>query len=58
MGQSEYASKLKKKRFRLDTRKKAFFIGVVRHWYRLPRDVVEVPSLEIFKVGLDGALST
>jgi len=32
-------------------------IRVVRHWHRLPRDVVDVPSLETFKARLDGALS-
>lgn len=26
--------------------------------HRLPRDAVDAPSMEIFKVGLDGALST
>jgi len=30
---------------------------VVKHWHRLHREVVEVPSLEIFKARLDEALS-
>ena len=29
---------------------------VVRHWHRLPRKVVDAPSLEVFKARLDGAL--
>jgi len=29
---------------------------VVRHWNRLPREVMDAPSLEIFKARLDQAL--
>ena len=44
-------------RSRLDIRKKFFALRVVRHWHRLPRKAVDVPSLEVFKARLDGALS-
>ncbi|KFR10378.1 hypothetical protein N306_15397, partial [Opisthocomus hoazin] len=50
-------SKLKEGRFRLDIRKKFFTMRVMKHWHRLPREVVAAPSLEVFKARLDGALS-
>ena len=30
---------------------------VLRHWHRLPREVVDSPLLEVFKTKVDGALS-
>ena len=44
--------KLKERRFRLDIRKKSVTVRMVRHWHRLPRDVVDASSTETFKARL------
>ena len=48
--------KLKDRRVPLNIRKHFFTVRVTDHWHRLPREVVESPSLGILKSCLDMAL--
>jgi len=48
--------KLKHRKFQLNMRKIFFILRVMKHWNRLPREVVNSPSLEIFKTHLDKVL--
>jgi len=48
--------KLRPGKFQLNTRKNFFPLRMTEHWNRLPREVVESPSLEIFKTRLDKVL--
>jgi len=48
--------KLKQRKFRLNMRKNFFTLRVTEPWNRLPREVAESPSLEIFKTRLEAVL--
>ena len=49
---------MKEGRIRLDVRVKFFTVRVVRCWNGLPREAMDVLSLEVFKARLDGALGS
>ena len=58
IGQAGKGFKLKEGRFRLDVKGKFFTVRMVRCWHRLPGEVVDAPSLQVFKARLDGALGS
>lgn len=41
----------------MNIRKKSLTVSVLRHWHKLLSDVVDAPSLEIFKASLVQPLS-
>ena len=48
--------KLEHRKFHVNMQRNFFTVRVMEHWNRLPREVVDSPSLEIFKTCLDAYL--
>lgn len=57
IGGATNSFKVKEGGFTLDIRKKFLKMRMVEHWYGLPREVVDAPAMETFKVELVRALS-
>ena len=50
--------KIEHRKFHTNMRKNFFMVRVTEHWNRPPREIVESPSLEIFKACLDTYLGS
>jgi len=48
--------KVERRKLYTNVQKNFFSVRVTEHWSRLPREVVESPSTEIFKTHLDAFL--
>ena len=44
--------KLEHRKFHTNMQKNFFMVRVTEHWNRLPKEVVECPSMELFKTHL------
>ena len=49
---------LEHRKFHMNMRRNFFMVGVTEHWNRLPREVVDSPSLQIFKIHSDAYLGS
>ena len=50
-------TKLHQERFKLDSGKNFCTIMMVKHWNRLPREVIDAQCMSVFKRQLDNALN-
>ena len=55
LGTRDNGFKLKEEKFRLNIRGKFFTQRMVKHWNKSGGEVVDSPSLEVFKTRLNGA---
>jgi len=53
IGPGAMAKKMEHRKFHINMQKNFLTVKVTEHWNRLPREVLESPSLEIFKTHLD-----